>query len=115
VTTAAELTVSALLVALQTVYAPGAAGPAPAGTTFALGIDGDWYQLTAGEDALDIRQGRTGQAAATLETDAVTMRAVAFGREPAAGAERAGRLRIAGDRRAAESFASMFALAGTPP
>jgi DNA-binding HxlR family transcriptional regulator len=114
VTTSAELSVSALLVALQTVYAPGAAGAPPAGTTFELGIDGDWYQLAAGEETLDIRPGRTGRAAATLEAGVATLRAVAFGREPAAGAERAGRLRITGDRSAAESFASMFALAGAP-
>ena len=114
VTTSAELSVTALLVALQTVYAPAAAGAPPAGTAFELGIDGDWYQLTAGEDGLDIRAGRAGHAAATLEADVATLRAVAFGREPAAGAERAGRLRITGDRRAAESFASMFALVGAP-
>jgi DNA-binding HxlR family transcriptional regulator len=114
VTTPAELSVSALLVALQTVYAPGAAGAPAAGTAFALGFDGDWYQVAASEDGLDITPGRAGQPAATLEADVATMRAVAFGREPAGAAERAGRLRITGDRRAADSFASMFALARSP-
>jgi DNA-binding HxlR family transcriptional regulator len=105
VTAAGELSVSALLLALKTVFDPAAAPP---GAVFALGIDGDWYRLTAAGGAIDIARGRAGDAAVTFETDVATLRSVAFGREPVAAAERDGRLTVHGDRRLAERFARMF-------
>jgi DNA-binding HxlR family transcriptional regulator len=105
VTAAGELSVSALLLALKTVFDPAAAPP---GAVFALGIDGDWYHLTAAGGAIDIARGRAGDAAVTFETDVATLRSVAFGREPVAAAERDGRLAVHGDRRLAERFARMF-------
>jgi DNA-binding HxlR family transcriptional regulator len=105
VTTAGELSVSALLLALKTVFDPAAAPP---GAVFALRIDGDWYRLTAAGGAIDIARGRAGDPAVTFETDVATLRSVAFGREPVAAAERDGRLTVHGDRRLAERFARMF-------
>jgi hypothetical protein len=44
-----------------------------------------------------------------------TMRSVAFGREPVAEAERDGRLKVTGDRRAAMRFPRMFAVRDAAP
>ena len=107
-----ELSVSALLLALKTVFEPAAGLDA----TFALRIDGDWYRLTAAGGAIDIDRGRAEDPAVTLEADVATLRSVAFGREPVAAAERDGRLTVEGDRRLAERFARMFPVPpGQPP
>jgi DNA-binding HxlR family transcriptional regulator len=103
-TPAGELSVSALLLALKTVFDPAAAP----GAVFALRIGGDWYRLTAAGGSIDIARGRAGDPAVTFETDVATLRSVAFGREPVAAAKRDGRLTVEGDRRLAERFARMF-------
>ena len=109
---AGELSVSALLLALKTVFDPAAAP----GAVFALRIDGDWYRLTAADGSIDIARGRADDPAVTFETDAATLRSVAFGREPVAAAEQDGRLAVGGDRRLAGRFARMFPVPdGQPP
>ena len=109
---AGELSVSALLLALKTVFDPAAAP----GAVFALRIDGDWYRLTAADGSIDIARGRAEHPAVTFETDAATLRSVAFGREPVAAAEQDGRLAVGGDRRLAGRFARMFPVPdGQPP
>jgi DNA-binding HxlR family transcriptional regulator len=99
-----RLSASAVLLALKTVFDPAAAGDA----VFALRIDGDWFGVTVAGGSIDIAHGRSARPAVTLETDAATLRAVAFGREPIAAAERGGRLTVAGDRELAERFTRMF-------
>ena len=111
-TAAGELSVSALLIALKTVFDPAVAP----GAVFALRIDGAWSRRTAAGGAVDIALGRAEDPAVTFETDVATLRSVAFGREPVAAAERAGRLTVDGDRRLAERFARMFPVPdGRPP
>src|SRR5262245_20382235 len=102
-TAAGDLSASALLLALKTVFDPAAAP----GAVFALCIDGDWYRLAAADGAIDIARGRAEDAAVTFETDVATLRSVAFGREPVTAAERDGRLTVHGDRRLAGRFALM--------
>ena len=113
VTTARELSVSALLVALKTVFDPAAAVDA----VYGLRVDGQWFRLAVTGRSIDITAARTARSAGagetkqptvTFDTDAATLRAVAFGREPVAGAEREGRLAVHGDRDAAERFPRMF-------
>ena len=104
VTTARELSVSALLVALKTVFDPAKAADA----TYALRVEGQWFGLTVAGRSVDITSGRPQQSTVTFDTDAATLRAVAFGREPIAAAERGGRLTVHGDRVAAERFTHMF-------
>lgn len=99
-----EMSVSALLLALKTVFDPSAA----AGATYALRIDGQWFTVTVAARSIDITAGRPEQPTVTLDTDVATLRAVAFGREPVTAAERDGRLTVSGDRAAAERFARMF-------
>ena len=104
VTTARELSVSALMVALKTVFDPAAAADA----TYAVRVDGQWFGLTVAGRSIDITPGQPQQPTVTFDTDAATLRAVAFGREPVAAAERDGRLTVDGDRAAAERFTHMF-------
>jgi DNA-binding HxlR family transcriptional regulator len=99
-----ELSAAALLVALLTLFDPAQAVDG----TFGLCLDGEWYQVTVAGQGIGITRARPGQPDATLEGDLATMRAVAFGREPVTGAERAGRLKITGDRAPAEAFPRMF-------
>jgi len=109
ITTTGELTPDALLVALKTAFDPSAA---PAGTiVYELDFGGDAFTMTVSGGSLDVTRGRAGREPATgLRGDVATMRAVAFGREPMAAAEQAGRLTVTGDRRLAEGFTRMFPL-----
>src|SRR5215470_3310981 len=97
VTTARELSVNALLVALKTVFDPAAAADA----TYALRVDGQWFGLTVAGGTIDIASGRPQRPAVTFQTDVATLRTVAFGREALAEAKRDGRLAVHGDRAAA--------------
>ncbi len=109
---AGELSASALLLALKTVFDPAAAADA----IFALGIDGDWFGVTVASGSIDIARGRTEHPAVTFETDVATLRSVAFGREPITAAERDRRLTVHGNRYLAERFARMFPVpSGQPP
>jgi DNA-binding HxlR family transcriptional regulator/putative sterol carrier protein len=103
----AGLSVNALLLALEAVFHPAAAG---SGATFALRVDGDWFRLTVAGDSIEIIRARTERPTVTFETDVATLRSVAFGREPVTEAERNGRLTVSGDRHAAGHFARMFAV-----
>jgi DNA-binding HxlR family transcriptional regulator len=102
---AGQLSASAVLLALKTVFDPA---PADGDAIVALRIDGDWFGLTVAGGSIDIAHSRAEHPAVTLETDAATLRSVAFGREPVSAAERDGRLTVRGDRRLAERFARMF-------
>jgi DNA-binding HxlR family transcriptional regulator len=104
VTASTELSASALLLALKTVFDPAAAIDA----TFALRVDGQWFRVTVAGGSVDITAGRTERPTATFDTDVATLRALAFGRERLAEAERDGRLTLHGDRAAAERFTRMF-------
>ena len=110
VTAARELSVSALLLALKTVFDPAAAADA----TYAVRVDGQWFGLTVAGRSIDITAGRPKQPTVTFDTDVATLRAVAFGREPVSAAERDGRLMVSGDRAAAERFTRMFPVPSAP-
>ncbi len=99
-----ELSVSAVLLALKTVFQPGLLAEA----TIALGITGEWYRLTIRDGSIEVVQARTDRPAVTIETDVATLRAITLGRQPMSGAERAGRVQLTGDRDSAERFTRMF-------
>ena len=102
--TGREMSVSALLLALKTVFDPAAAADA----TYALRVDGQWFTATVAGRSFGITAGRPNQPTVTFDADVATLRAVAFGREPVSAAERDGRLTVSGDRAAAERFTRMF-------
>ena len=105
-----QLSASAVLLALKTVFDP--AGAADVDAVFGLRIDGDWFGVTVADGSIDIAHGRSSRTAVTVVTDAATLRSVAFGREPIAAAEQDGRLTVDGDRELAERFARMFPVPG---
>jgi DNA-binding HxlR family transcriptional regulator len=107
ITTARELTPDALLVALKTAFDPSAA-VAAGKVGYELDIDGNWFMVIVSGDSVAISRGRSDQPAVTFSGDVATMRAIAFGREPIAAAESAGRLAVTGDRELAERFTRMF-------
>ncbi len=104
VTTSRELTPDALMVALKTAFDPQAAEDA----TYLVDVAGDAFTLTITGASIAISRGTAPDPDVALRADAATMRAVAFGREPIAAAERAGRLTVAGDRERAERFTRLF-------
>jgi DNA-binding HxlR family transcriptional regulator len=105
ITTAEELSVNALLLALKTVFLPAAAVDA----TFRVHVGGESFLLTAAHGGLHVVRDGTEQAAAvTFECDVATLRSVAFGRLSVAAAVQAGRLAVSGDRRLAARFGRMF-------
>jgi DNA-binding HxlR family transcriptional regulator len=106
---AGRLSASAVLLALKTVFDPAAFDPAGAvDAIFALRIDGDWFGVTIASGSIAIAHGRVEHPAVAFETDAETLRSVAFGREPITAAERDGRLTVRGDRQLADRFTRMF-------
>jgi DNA-binding HxlR family transcriptional regulator len=101
-----ELTPDALLIALKTAFDPSAALQRE--VTYGLDIDGAWFTVIVSGGSVAITRGRPDLPAATFTGDIATMRAVAFGREPIAAAERADRLAVSGDRELGERFTQMF-------
>ena len=98
------MSADALLLALKTAFDPAAAADA----TFAIDVDGDWFTVIVSAGAVQVSRGRAAQPAVSFHADVATLRSVAFGREPIAAAEDAGRLTVTGDRALAERFARMF-------
>jgi len=108
VTASREMSSDALLVALKTLFDPSSATDG----VFALNMERDWYQVVVSAGSIKISRSQPAQPSATFETDVATLRTVAFGREPLAAAERAGRMVVTGDRDLAEQFTRMFPVGG---
>jgi DNA-binding HxlR family transcriptional regulator len=104
ITTSAELSPDALLVALKTAFDPAAASDG----VYALDVGGAWFTMTVSAGSATVSRGRATRAGVTISGDVGTMRAVAFGREPIAEAEGSGRLTISGNRELADHFGRMF-------
>jgi DNA-binding HxlR family transcriptional regulator len=86
---AAELSVDALILALQTTFDPAAAAGRRARVELRLGDDCFQAEIASGE--FTVTRGVTGPVDATLVTDAGTLRAVVFGGLALAEAEQPGR------------------------
>lgn len=104
ITSANDLSLSALMFALKSVFDPAAARDA----VYTIRVDGETCTVTIAGDRIDVARGAGSDADVTFDTDAATLRALAFGREPVADAEAAGRLTVAGNRRLAARFARLF-------
>ena len=103
---AAELSVDALILALQTTFDPAPAAGRQARVDLRIGDDHFQAAVSAGE--FTVTRGTSAPADATLVTEAGPLRAVVFGGMDLADAERAGRLAVEGDRQAAEWFTRCF-------
>jgi len=105
IATSRELSPDALMVALKTAFDPSGA---PAHGSFALDVGAGTFTVVVADGTITISRGRLGDSAVAISGASATMRAVVFGRERIADAERAGRLTVAGDRALAERFTRMF-------
>lgn len=99
-----DLSVSAMMFSYKTVFDPERAFDG----TYAVRVDGEAFTVTVRGRDIEVRRGIDESADVVLQTDMPTLRAVSFGRESAAAAEKAGRLQITGDRRRAARFGAMF-------
>jgi DNA-binding HxlR family transcriptional regulator len=103
---AAELSIDALMLALQTTFDRRAAGALRA--RLELRIGDDCFRAEIGSGRFEVRRGRAARADATLTTGAATLRALVFGDLTIADAVGRGDLRIDGDGRAAARFVRCF-------
>jgi DNA-binding HxlR family transcriptional regulator len=103
---AAELSVDALMLALQTTFDPRAAGALAA--RLELRIGDDCFRAEIGSGRFAITRGGAGQVDAILTAGAATFRALVFGDRTMADAVGHGDLRVDGDRRAAARFTGCF-------
>jgi alkyl sulfatase BDS1-like metallo-beta-lactamase superfamily hydrolase len=106
ITSARDLSVEALILALKTTYDLAAAGNLNAGYELRLGDDR--VQLTIADGHLDLTRGTAERPDAVIATDAGTFRALVFGGHPVSEAQRAGRLTIEGNHRAATRLLGLF-------
>jgi DNA-binding HxlR family transcriptional regulator len=103
---AAELSVDALMLALQTTFDPRGAGTLRAQLELRIGDDCFCAEIGSGRFA--VSRGNAGQADAILTTGAATLRALVFGDGTIADAVGGGDLRIDGDQRVVARFIRCF-------
>lgn len=101
-TSGAELSVDALMLALKTTYVPGPDFDCE------LRLGEDVFQVTAAGGQLSLTRGAAERPEVAAETDAKTLRGVVFAGRSSAAAERTGALRLTGDRAAFDRFSQCF-------
>jgi len=106
VSSAAELSVDALMLALHTTFDPRSAGSLRARLELRIGDDCFCAEIGSGRFA--VSRGNAGQADAIVTTGAATLRALVFGDGTIADAVGGGDLRIDGDRRVVARFIRCF-------
>jgi DNA-binding HxlR family transcriptional regulator/putative sterol carrier protein len=99
-TSAAELSLDALMLALRTTFDPDAVGDLE--TALDLRVDDDELEVTVGGGRLAVARGRARRADAALRTDARTLRELAFGGRRLDEAQAAGAVEVEGDGVAAQ-------------
>src|SRR3954447_1298379 len=92
----AGMSVDSAILALRTMFDPGAARGFRG--RFELRLDEDVFRAEVGDGQLDLARGTIEDANATIETDPGTLAAVAFDGRSLAEAVRAGDMRVAGDK-----------------
>src|SRR5690606_24253908 len=100
------LSVDALMVALEVTFVPERAATLSA--TFELRLGEERFAVETERGAIAITRGSPQNAAAIIETDPATLRAVVFGERKLAGAP----LEVRGDARLARAFLRLFARPG---
>ena len=96
-----ELSASALVIALETTFDPGAGGLRG---RIALELDGEPFCVEASRKGLAVARGRCDDASATITADSRSLRAVVFAGQELRHVRREGHLQIDGD----EAFAARF-------
>lgn len=98
-----ELSVDALMLALESTFVPERAAGLRA--TYELRLGEERFAVEIADDAIAITRGSPRKADAVLETDPATLRALAFGELKLAGAP----LELRGEARLARAFFKLFA------
>lgn len=101
-----ELSVDALVLALQSTFDPAAADALTA--RYELRFGDDRFRAEIANGAFEIARGGAHRSDATIETDPGTLRSVVFAGRPLDDAIGSGDLRLQGDRLAAERFTACF-------
>jgi DNA-binding HxlR family transcriptional regulator len=102
-----ELSVDALLIALQTTFDPARGEIGKARVELRIGADA--AQLSVVRNRLAIERGERKPFDAAISAEVACLRRVVFGRETVAHARRAGDLAFEGDEDVAQRFLGMFA------
>lgn len=97
-----ELSADALMLALEATFTPESAGELRA--SYELRLGEERFAIDIGEGAIAIARGTARKPDAIIETDAATLRAVAFGDRKLAGAK----VEIRGDARLGRAFFRAF-------
>jgi len=99
-----ELSISALMLALKTVFDARAARDA----VYAIRVQGEPFVVVVSRGTFNVSTGTTDDADVAIDTDAATLRRVAFGRETIATAQAEGRAIVTGNKPLAARFGRMF-------
>ena len=102
----APVGLDSIVLALRTLFDPGAAKGLQA--SYELKLGEDRFRIDVSGDEIEIARGEADQADAKIDTDPDTLTAVLWRGRPLADAQRAGDLRIEGDLAAVERFVSLF-------
>jgi DNA-binding HxlR family transcriptional regulator len=105
-TSDAELSVDALVLALETTFDPAAAGDLEA--SLDLHVDDDRLEVTVADGRLSIARASARDPDVTLRTDASTLRELAFRKRRLDDAAAVGAVAIDGDRAAAQRLLDAF-------
>ena len=105
-TAEAELSVDALVLALETTFDPAAAGDLEA--SLDLHVDDDQLEVTVAGGRLSVTRASAKDPDATLRTDAPTLRELAFRKRRLDDAAAAGAVEIEGDRAAVQRLLDAF-------
>jgi DNA-binding HxlR family transcriptional regulator/putative sterol carrier protein len=102
----APVGLDSLVLALRTLFDPGAAKGLRA--SYELRLGQDRFRIEVSDDEIEVARGEADQADATIDTDPDTLTAVLWGGRPPADAQRAGEMRIEGDQSAVERLVPLF-------
>jgi DNA-binding HxlR family transcriptional regulator len=104
----ASMSVDALILSFRTMFAPHLA--AGFETTLDFRFGEDRFHAVIAEGRMDLDRGPASHSDATLDTDPNTLAAVVYGGQKLADAQRAGSLKVEGDKAVIKRFLTLFPL-----
>jgi DNA-binding HxlR family transcriptional regulator len=105
-TSDAELSTDALILALRTTFDPAAGGDLRA--SYELRLGNDRFHAGVADGRIELSRGGADRPDAVIETSATTLRSLVFGGRSLADAQRSGDLKLEGHHEAAARFLGLF-------
>jgi DNA-binding HxlR family transcriptional regulator len=102
----APVGLDSIVLALRTLFDPGAAEGLRA--SYELRLGENRFRIDVSDDVIEVARGGANQADATIDTDPDTLTAVLWRGRPLRDAQRAGEMRIEGDQSAVEHLVPLF-------